>query len=516
MVKGMTMRLLMVVLAIFPLMGAVGCSSGESTVEGERSVMLDLREELPPQTEVDLVAAVEYHGRYYCLFDYDASFILKRESLFYAIDANTLEVTRLAVPTSGYHYSDHLFVLHDTLFLDLRGSWEDHDYYFDTANNQWVECPEVEDVVYEDDDYSVYGINNGEFGQVTWFRDRHTGHEYALMDLGAVRRVGDTFYIVSPNLIRSVTVGQLAKARPSPTDHWQAEKDYYIACYYGNTTWLEADTVYSDPRYDWFETYEGRFHDTLICGSLVSGDSLLLLVDKPDGTALMRIAGPHELQTVKSLGERYWWISGARCANGQGNNLVEYFRQDAFSAGVIDIVDTQVRVLNIRHNIDTVRVQPDDGLEVLLDYLRDHWDGLTDKKIREFECSHGTTYITPRSIEHNGYFRDVGFDKGHRMDLFYRRIDTLYSLETEYCVRESDGRVRAVFFDFIDPMPYNAERKWLTCEEREEYDRMIGDQVIARLEALCGPRRRQGDYYFWHYGPLTLRFYRGSNRMLIF
>ena len=204
MVKRMTMRLLMAVLAVFSLVGAVGCSSGESAVEGERAVMLDLREELPPQTEVQLVAAVEYHGRYYCLFDYDASFILKRESLFYAIDAGTLEVTRLAAPTSGHHYSDHLFVLHDTLFLDLRDSWEDHDYYFDTANNQWVECPEVEDVVYEDDDYCVYGINNGEFGQVTWFRDRRSGHEYALMDLGAVRRVGDTFYIVSLNLIQAM------------------------------------------------------------------------------------------------------------------------------------------------------------------------------------------------------------------------------------------------------------------------------------------------------------------------
>ena len=510
------MRISVLILAVFTVFLAIECSSVERPEEGDRTVMLDLQEELPPQTEVELVAAVEYHGRYYCLFDYNASFILKRESLFYAIDANTLEVTRLAAPTSGHHYSDHLFVLHDTLFLDLRDSWEDHDYYFDTANNQWVECSEVEDIVYEDDDYRVYGIYHGEFGMVTWFRDRRSEHEYALMDLGAVRRVGDTFYIVSANLIRSVTVDQLEKAKPSPTDHLQAEKDYYIACYYDRTTWLEADTVYSDPRYDWFETYEGIFHDTLICGSLVSGDGLLLLVDKPDGTTLMRIAGSHELQTVKPLAERYKWISGARCVNGQGNRLLEYFQQDAFSAGVLDIVDTQVRVLNIRHNIDTVRVQPDDGLEVLLDYLRDHWDGLTDKKIREFECSRGTTYITPRSIERNSYFQDVGFGKGHRVYLFYRRVDTLYSLETEYCVRESDGRVRAVFFSFIDPMPYNAERKRLTCEEREEYDRMIGDQVIARLEALCGPRRRQGDYYVWHYGPLTLRFYPDSNRMLIF
>ncbi len=503
----------------------VGCGGGCGTGTEEERVVLDLKQVLPPHTDARLVSAAEYHGRYYCFLDYDGPFPLGFGSVFYAIDARTHEVTALPSPDDGYRYRDDLFVRRDTLFLANEEKW----HFFDTLASRWVECPALDDLVYEDADYRVYRMDNGEFGQVMWFEERRTGHECALEGLGSVCRVADTFFVVRPYLVLSLTKDQLASAPPSMTNHRRAQKeDYYIASYYHKASWMAGDTVYRDPHYTGWEWYFSEPHDTTIVGALVSGGRLLLLVDKPDGMALLRVGEPQSvdagrgkafrLQTVKPLGRRYD-ISGF---SARGSALTDRrlfcFQQDAFSMGVLTIRDTNVAVLDVTHNLDTISVQPDDGLDRLLPYLRDHWDGLTASEVRRFEKSNGGTFYMKESIERNGYFRDAGFREGYGIDFYYRRVDTLYSFGTEYCVRESDGRVVSMFVDMAYPekMPYNGKRKWKSWEDRDARWKMIWKTLLSRLDALCGPHRRRGDELLWSYGPLTIICYSHDKRMLVY
>lgn len=521
---------------MFAVVTTVGCGGGKGPSEREGRVVLDVASQLGAHAWIYLERATEYHGRYYCVFSHDCLFPKEDGQFFLAIDKGSHEVTQLPWPKEATSYYDDLFVRHDTLFLDLYGSWEEYDFYFDSKTSQWVACPELDDLVYEDADYRVYMMDHGEFGEVMWFEERRSGHEYGLLGIGDVRRVGDTFFVVSPYVVLGITTGQLAAMPPSMTDHRRVEKeDYYIASYYHKVSWIKGDTVYRHRHYTGWEEWTGERYDTVITGSVVSGDSLLLVVDKPDGTALMRIEGgagkmsavqehsagrlPAErLRTVRPLGERYHTSRHAHSGRDmiQIDRLLMPFQRDVFTMGLLDIEGDRVEVIEIGHNIDTLVPQPSDGLETMLVYLRDHWNDLTDSVICRFEQSLGGCLLGPESIERNGYFMDAGFREGHHIEYYYKLVDTLYCLETEYCVHDGDGRVKALFMDVSEPMPYHKGNLHYYYERRKEFERQVHERMLSRLDALCGAHRSRGDEFLWRFGPLTITCYSRDNRMLIY
>ena len=518
------MRLLLLLLASF--VAFEGYAQSGWTVEGERTVALDIREQVGVQGHARLRKVTEYHGRYYCMFTFSGGLFSRRDGeLLFAVDTRTLEAVQLPCPKEFGHYKDDLFVRHDTLFLDIYGSWEKHDFWFDTADVQWVECPELVEQVYEDDDVGVYEVDNGEWGQSMWFHDRRGNKECALVGLGAVRRAGGRFFVVEPDMVRSVTFSQIDTATPSMTNHRQAKADYFAAGR-DKSLWLRADTLYVDPRYEGWLSYIGQYHDTVIVGSVVVGDSLVLLVDRPDSTVLMRISGRNELQTIVALGRRYGVDvqTLSVCGNIRTNRLVVPFQQDALNAGLIDVGEGKVNVLNISLVIDTLPICAADGLDTLLAFLEAGWGSIDDSMAIAFERAHGGVFLEEDSLR-NGYFKDIGLTDANSRNLRMRkRVDTLYNMSIEYCVRRNDRRVAALFFDFYQPQHYMSwgtkpRRDWNhnEREEREAWEARQAAAMITRLDALCGPHHvTVKQRWRWKRGKMTLIFYPDRNRLMIF
>ncbi len=503
---------------------AVGQGEVRVPPEARGRVMLDVGRQLGPQARIRLQKAAEYHGRYYCQFRYEGYSPYRSGSMFYSVDKRTHEVMPLPWAEDARDSRDTLFVFHDTLFLAHFISSYKHDHYFDTMAACWVECPRLEGTIYEDDEYRVYENDHGEWGQTLWFEERRTGREWESPGLGNVRRVGDTFYIVCENLVRSFPVGRMLASDTGRWNHRCANEDY-LGWSFDASPLLDADTVYRDPRYDGFQAYIGRSHDTVIVGSFVSGDSLLLVVNRPDGTALMCIGGQQELRTVRLLDGLYCYkptsgSSGAREISAPGRMLTDRvlipFFRDYLSMGLLDIRGGRIEVLEFGHNIDTLDTQPADGLDTLLAYLRDHWDSITDSAIHRFESVHGGTFMGTKHIESNGYFEDRAFRKGNHIDYYSKHIDTLYTLGLEYCVREGDGRVMALLVDVQKWRCYNCEQDRLGNKERHAQE--ICRKMTARLDAICGRRHfgRTGREYSWHYGSLTVIYEPARSRMLVY
>ena len=525
--KSLEMRkTVIILLLVLAAVTAVGQGSKRMPPDKRGTVMLEIGRQVGPQARIRLQKAAEYHGRYYCQFYYQGRFPNGSGDLFFSVDKQSHEVRQLPWAEGSRDTRDVLFVFHDTLFITQYQymSGENHDYFFDTVAAQWVECPRLEKIIYEDDDYRVYKNDHGEWGQTLWFEERRTGREWKYPGLGSVQRVGDTFFIVEENVVQRLTVSQLLATEPSKWNHRRANEDY-ANLGKDDSPWLESDTVYRDPRYDGFEAYIGKFHDTVIVGSFVSGDSLLLVVNRPDGTALMCIEGPQELRTVRLLDELYGYKPTfgsfrVREMSVLGRMLTDRvlipFCRDFLSMGLLDISGDGVEVLEFGHNIDTLVAQPVDGLDTLLAYLRDHWNDITDSAMHRFEGAHGGSFLGTESIWRNGYFRDQGFREGHHIDYFEKHVDTLYSFGTEYCVHEGDGRVVAVFMGVWRPRCYNCEYVELGYDERQEREQELCRQMAARLDAICGPRHSRGREFFWHFGPLTVTYYPSRNRMLIY
>lgn len=503
--------------------GATGLAQGGWTVGKERTVVLDLREPLGVQGHARLRKAVEYHGRYYCLFTFNSSLFSKRDGdLMYAFDTSSLEATLLPCPREFGHYKDDFFVRHDTLFLHIYGPWTKHDFWFDAAAVRWVECPKVDALVYEDGDYRIYEMDNGEWGQAMWFQDRRRGTECALGCLGAVRRVGERFFVVGRDLVRVVMTSQLDTAMPSMIDHRRATEDDYAI--QGDTSpWLEGDTVYSDPRYDGFLSYIGkRYGDTVIIGSVDGGDGPILLVDRSDGTALMCIADRHRLQTVLPLGRRYKVDRSdlAPRVTIRTDRQVIPFQNDALSVGLIDVSPKRVKVLNISLTIDTLPVCVTDGLDSLLDFLEAGWGSLVDSDVLAYEGRHGSTFKEEDSLR-SAYMEDIGFtDSICRTLRLSKRVDGLYNMGMEYTVRKDDRRVVAVFLGFSLPQPYMMEGSlWdrMGYDGRMQWYERQAAAMVARLESRYGePTHREERELHWKRGSLTLVFYPSSCRLMIF
>ena len=512
------MKLFSSVLAVLFAIITLGCSSVE-TIKVERSIVLDLREHLGIQGNAILQKATAYHGRYYCLFSYSAMYV-GRGSLMEVVDMDNLAVEELPAPTKGTHYLDDLFVRHDTLFYHNYGSWKKNDFFFDTVSRSWIPCAIVDHLITEDDDYRVYAMNNGEFGQSTWFVERATGYEYVVWGIGDVRRVGDTYFIVNSMSVSGVSLSKLSRSQPSPVSYHKAKYSYDAIRDFANAA-IDADTFYRDPRYIGFEEYFGAHRDTAIVGSLVDKRGLLLLTQLQEGVRLMRINSSTSLIAVDtvclalSYKERgpLWPMRGGL----EANRLLLTFQSDAVNSGLIDIHDKQVSVLNIHHLVDTLPLCKTDGLDSLIAFLSQEWDRLYDSQIISFESANGTTFLMEDSLR-NGYFEDIGLtDSLCRTLRFKRRVDTLYNLEIEFCILKESRRLAAVFLDFSLPQPYLSESLLgrMSPNERRMWSAHKAADMMSRLDALCGPHLSRDNEIIWLYGPLTLCYYPSSNRLLI-
>ena len=503
-----------VILAIIVL----GCSS-VNTIETERFIVLNLRECLGVQGNAKLMKATNYHGRYYCLFAY-SSMYAGSGSLMEVVNMSSLELEELPTPVKSMHYLDDLYVCHDTLFYHHYGSGETTDQFFDTVSRSWRPCATVDDLIAEDDDYRVYEMDKGEFGRSTWFVERATGREYVVWGIGDVRRVGDTYFIVNTMYIRGVSLSQLSKAQPSPIGYHQAKNHLDAIHDFANVA-IDADTFYRDPRYFGFEQYFGVHRDTLIVGSLVDERGLLLLTQLPEGLRLMRINDCTSLIAVDTtcLALSYKKRGPLHPMRGglQSDRLLLTFQSDALNSSLIDIRDRRISVLNIHYLIDTLPVCKTDGLDSLIAFLSQGGDSLYDSQIIRFERASSTTFLMEDSLR-NGYFEDIGLtDSICRTLRFIKRVDTLYNLGIEYCIRKDNRRLAAVFLDFGLPQPYLAESLWdrMSYYERRTWSAQKAADMISRLDTLCGPHQNRDEEIVWHFGSLTLCYYPSSNRLLI-
>ena len=181
----------------------------------------------------------------------------------------------------------------------------------------------------------------------------------------------------------------------------------------------------------------------------------------------------------------------------------------------------QVSALTLRHNIDTLPVLPTDGLDSLLPFLSAGWGRLTGREVREFLVAHGTYYKGMDSLLRNAYFRgDAGIDdRQHHCDRYSRRVDTLFWLAVQVCLRNAGSVADALFFDFGLPDTYvSVEPLWdrLGYEERQRFFQRTNERVIARLDSICGRHDHvDKEDLLWQFGPLRLRYYPQSQRLLV-
>ncbi len=517
-------------LFILVLLAVFGCSENQSQVliaDSHRTLEINGTQLFAPQTHLSINNVVEYHNRYYCLFNCNTLWPIENSKKMLSIDCQTLEYTWEDFPYELRHgYYDDIYVRHDSLFISVYGSWSQNDYYFDTSQRRWIEIAKQSALVYEDDDYQVFTIDHGEWGDFTWFSNRHNGNQYVMPGSGFVNRIADTFFVVWSAWITSVSTSQLEQSLTAPISYSEAAHRYMFyedSAFFVNDTTLRfvaPDRRFVIANYNYFD-FMSDGADTMFVGSFVVGDSLFLLAKYHGDNAIMSFDG-HSPVFIEKVVDSCDFIKYHNSIRGflRNDRLLLPYEKNETTMGLLDIKGRQHSTLDIHIAIDTIQHLRTDPFIQSIVYLADNWGALKDTDIRKKEENLGGAFILsdpPSAEPRNGYFKDLGFKECH-VDWYLKTVDTLYSIESEYCIDNVMGDGRALLLDYMSPIYYNSgKNKFFSRNDSKKA--AITAILKEKLNSLCGKPIFWGsnnNYTVWRYGPLTIRLYPGDNRILIY
>ena len=196
---------LLIIWALFLII--VSCDRHRHVIRGfvdepQDSILVDLSEYIHRDSVTELVEIKKYDGHYYFLF-YVQYLPNLNGSHFVLMAASEDKLRARHIPfPDGVDGSFNFFERNDTLIMEMD---DDRFYSFDPKKWKWSPITSGDndkETLFEDDDWMVKIVRQGEFGSATWFMDKHSKEEYAFLDLdsgidGAIRRTSGAFYVVT-------------------------------------------------------------------------------------------------------------------------------------------------------------------------------------------------------------------------------------------------------------------------------------------------------------------------------
>lgn len=140
---------------------------------------------------------LKFNENFYCYFKTDNDkFSSGSNHQFYVLDNNGKVKSKIEVPEKLQTFYYDLYIKNDTIFTTEY--YNHHTFYLDQTKNTWVETKKGIDLYFEDNDYSVYSLDFGEWGGVTWFENKKTDKQY---EIGAtspvINKLNSQYYLTT-------------------------------------------------------------------------------------------------------------------------------------------------------------------------------------------------------------------------------------------------------------------------------------------------------------------------------
>ena len=180
----------------------------------------------------------------------------------------------------------------------------------------------------------------------------------------------------------------------------------------------------------------------------------------------------------------------------------------------MEVEDSVIRIRHLIHNQDTLDVLGTDNFEQLLYFLLKNLNRLSLNQLDGFEKQLGGTGNCKFEPFAKGYFPDEYKEsKEYIQTKYYKLVDSLQTLITTYCVRESDSTIKGVYLEWVKTNFFNGisfGHRW--CDNAEEKS----EDVTAIVTRLTGTQPEQmNNFQQWTYNGLTIKL-DGYCRMVIY
>lgn len=311
-----------------------------------KTIDLELKELIKPATKVELTHAVKFQNEYYCFFEEVKKDNSRRDTKFCFIISNEGKILHnLKVPNEiqNTYYFD-LFLKNDTVFL--KEYMDSKTFYFNTNKTKWVKTKDVDDMIFEDEQFYFTYLDFGEWGSTTWCKDKFSSKEYLLASSGRIINKIDSIYYITAGL-------KILKVE-NPLKLKQSEKDYYYEIVRqkkfseGTNSLLGAEVLFEDTTYSYFEQKEPKL---IVATSFVADNKLFHLCMDSTKTFIAKLENGRmiPIQTIgKKLSTFNWHYSYRSEIQKDSFQILKFKTTDTF--GLIELKGKSINIayLNLK------------------------------------------------------------------------------------------------------------------------------------------------------------------------
>lgn len=305
------------------------CAFGQYIKTSSTKIELKIKDLIKPATEVELTHAVHYRNEFYCFFKEVLKNNDRREINFcFAFSNDGKNLRKIEIPkdfvSSIYH---DFFVKNDTLYL--KSYMEGESYFFNIEKYKWVKTKTIDDLIFEDEMYSVFALDFGEWGGKTWFKDKKTSVEYEIeLSSPIINKIDSTYYISGRNFVYKIDKPKLLNECDEEVTYKNIEKNGKYTTWYGKSIGYER--IYKDTTEQ--NIFDNQFIPHIVSSFVWQNELLHIYVTKTE-TFVARIDKNAiiPIQTIGTKQRFFNWVNSYRCKiQKDGSQLLKFRSQNKF------------------------------------------------------------------------------------------------------------------------------------------------------------------------------------------
>jgi hypothetical protein len=408
-------------------------------------------------------------NEYYSIFEETQMYNLGQTQKYlikYNNSGEILLVEKLPHELHNSYYLD-FFTYNNQIYIQLPDN--NSKYIFDFKTNKFIKTTKGNDIVYEDNNYTVMYRTFGEWGDATWFiNKKDKTQNFTSIDGHNTNFVNGKYYLTNISSIAEISDPKnLTKSTPKQDYYSISNKEgiFDSSDYDKGIQFIYKDSIKND-----FDRKSLENLNYVFLSSFVSNNRLYQITQLKDKTAITKINN-NKVDIVHKLDEKYdifSWHNEYR--NTKNNYRFLKFNNGYNSFGFLEVNDNNIEITKVKYKYDTIQYIKSDNILRLISSLNDK-KNLSKNEISEFEkTSNGLDIQQYRnSINHNGYYPK----KYEKIDIetinFIKSENEYITQDIEYLFTRKYEQLKSIFIDWDRTKFFNQVGKNYFPIRNEDY-----------------------------------------------
>ncbi|MGV0827770.1 hypothetical protein ACTS9C_02595 [Empedobacter brevis] len=423
---------------------------------------------------------LKQNGKFYCYFTTDNDKLSSNSNHhFYILNKNGQIESRITVPEQLQTFYYDLYIKNDTIFTTEY--YNQNTFFLDEKNKRWVETKKGIDLYYQDDNYEVYSLDFGEWGGVTWFKDKKNGKQYEFeASAPIINKLNNSYFITLENGILEIKNPQSLEESKEPYDYKKAvlQEKYFRE---GSYSLKGTKTIYKYKNDDYFNP---KFS---FATSFISHHKLFNIYKDSISTKIGIIENGN-LKPVYKFKEQmipirrnYDWRQPIQNNTSQS---FQFYTKEQNKYGIVDIQDNLLTITTFRNTYKESVLSKREMKQWFEYYFNDYFENFEKLKLDKVDSAEMKVMATDMTQNHkiSHYLLD---DKEVETPRLYRKYEEPeLKLNTSYYYSPKEKIVELIQFEWTENKTTD---KWITSinEDNTNY-KLKFDEISKYLIKKLG------------------------------